>query len=106
MGTIFMNTDNSKTNERHKFILKLLQRLDLKCEEKQAALQNFSFYYTWKNIRWLNINTRWFKAIDSNIKQYEEIRKLTTGKGEDYTNGCLLDYDYIKIIIDISSWLK
>ena len=41
-----MNTDNSKTNERHEFILKLLQRLDLKCEEKQAALQNFSFYYT------------------------------------------------------------
>ena len=25
----------------------------------------------------------------------EEIRKLTTSKGEDYTTGCLLDYDYI-----------
>ena len=30
------------------------------------------------------------------IKQYEEIRKLTTGEGKDYTTGCLLDYDYIK----------
>ena len=29
-------------------------------------------------------------------KRYEEIRILTTGQGEDYTNGCLLDYDYIK----------
>ena len=36
------------------------------------------------------------KTIDSEIKRYEEIRKLTTGQGEDYTTGCLLDYDYIK----------
>ena len=26
----------------------------------------------------------------------EEIRKLTTVQGEDYTTGCWLDYDYIK----------
>ena len=36
------------------------------------------------------------QEIDSDIKQYEEIRKLTTGQGEDYTTGCLLDYNYIK----------
>ena len=36
------------------------------------------------------------QATDSDIKQYEEIRKLTTGQGEDYTTGCLLDYEYIK----------
>ena len=35
-------------------------------------------------------------AIDSNVKQYEEIRKVTTGQGEDYVTGCLLDCDYIK----------
>ena len=34
--------------------------------------------------------------IDSNIKGYEEIRKLTTGQNQDCTTGCLLDYDYIK----------
>ena len=34
--------------------------------------------------------------IDSDIKRYEEIRKLTIGQGEDYTTGCLLDYEYIK----------
>ena len=43
----------------------------------------------------------------SDIKRYEEIKKLTTGQGEDYSTGCLLDYDYIKcyywlIAIDIS----
>ena len=47
------------------------------------------------------------QAIDSDIKRYEEIRKLTTGEGEEYTTGCLLDYDYIKnnyrlIAIDLS----
>ena len=36
------------------------------------------------------------QGIDSNIKQYEEIRKLTSGQDEDYTTVCLLDYDYIK----------
>ena len=47
------------------------------------------------------------QAVDSDIKQYEEIGKLTTGQGEDYTTGCLLDYDYIKnhyrlIAVDLS----
>ena len=36
------------------------------------------------------------QAIDSDIKRCEEIRKSTTGQEEDYTTGCLLDYDYIK----------
>ena len=36
------------------------------------------------------------QAFDSDIKLYEEIRKLTTEQGEDYTTGCLLHYEYIK----------
>ena len=36
------------------------------------------------------------QQIDSDIKQYDEIRKLTTEQGEDCTTGCLVDYDYIK----------
>ena len=47
------------------------------------------------------------QAIDSEIKRYEEIRKLTTGQGEDYTTGYLLDNNYIKnhyrlIAVDLS----
>ena len=38
------------------------------------------------------------QPIDFNIKWCEEKRKLTTGQVEDYTTGCLLDYDLIKII--------
>ena len=28
------------------------------------------------------------QTINSNIKKYEEIRKITTGQGKDYTTGC------------------
>ena len=30
------------------------------------------------------------------IKQYDEIRKIATGQGDDYRTGCLLDYQYFK----------
>ena len=36
------------------------------------------------------------QPIDFDVKRYKEIKKLATGQGKDYTNGCLLDYDYIK----------
>ena len=39
-----MNMENSKTNEPHKFVLKLSQRLDLRSSKKHAALQNLSIY--------------------------------------------------------------
>ena len=29
-------------------------------------------------------------------KTYENIRKIATGQGDDYTTGCLLDYPYFK----------
>ena len=29
-------------------------------------------------------------------KSYDEIRKIATGKGDDYTTGCFLDYQYFK----------
>ena len=51
METIFMNTENSKTNEPNKFILNLSQRLDLQSSDKHVVLHSLSIYYTWKNIR-------------------------------------------------------
>ena len=41
-----MDTENSKTNEPHKFILNLLQRLDLRSSNKHVTFQNLSIYYT------------------------------------------------------------
>ena len=46
-----MNTENSKTNERHKFVFNFSQRLDLRSSDKHVAFQNLSISYTWKNIR-------------------------------------------------------
>ena len=34
------------------------------------------------------------QPINCSIKQYDEIRKISTGQGDDYTTGCLLDYPY------------
>ena len=47
------------------------------------------------------------QLINSNLKTYENFRKITIGQGDDYTTGCLLDYSYFKdhykmIEIDLS----
>ena len=39
------------TNEQKKFVLNLLQRLDLKRSNKYIVLQNLLIHYTWKNRR-------------------------------------------------------
>ena len=46
-----MNTENSKTNEPHRFRLTLADKLNLKDPSKNMALTNLSIYYTWKNIK-------------------------------------------------------
>ena len=51
METIFMNTENSKTSEPHRFKLDLADTLNLKNPNKNMALANLSIYYTWKNIK-------------------------------------------------------
>ena len=47
------------------------------------------------------------QPIKNNKVTYENMRKITTGQGDDYTTGCLLDYPYFKdiykmIAIDLS----
>ena len=47
------------------------------------------------------------QPINNMNKTYENIRKIATGHGDDYTTGCLLDYSYFKnyhkmIAIDLS----
>ena len=46
-----MNTENSKTNEPHRFKLDLTDKLNLKNPNKSMALANLSIYYTCKNIK-------------------------------------------------------
>ena len=46
METTFINTVNSKTNEPHKYVLKLSRELDLRSSNKHVALQNLPIYCT------------------------------------------------------------
>ena len=43
------------------------------------------------------------QTIYSDIKQFKEIRKLTTGQDEDYTIGCFLEYKYMKNYLRLTS---
>ena len=47
------------------------------------------------------------QPVKNNKITYENIRKIATGQGDDYTTGCLLDYIYFKnyykmIVVDLS----
>ena len=47
------------------------------------------------------------QPVKNNKVTYENIRKIATGQGDDYTTGCLLDYTYFKkyykmIAVDLS----
>ena len=51
MKTIISNTENSMTNEPHRFRLTLADTLNLDDPNRNIALANLSIYYTWKNIK-------------------------------------------------------
>ena len=36
------------------------------------------------------------QSINGPIKQYDEVRKTSTGQGDDYTTGCLSDFAYFE----------
>ena len=47
------------------------------------------------------------QPINDLIKRNDEVRKVSTGQGDDYTTGCLLHYAYFKnnyrlIAVDLS----
>ena len=77
METIFMNMENSKTNDSHKLVFNLSQRLDLRSSDKHVTIKNLSIYYTWKNIvkqyknSKLKIIIKWFYSV-SDIQDYIE----------------------------------
>ena len=40
------------------------------------------------------------QPINDSIKQYDEVRKISTGQGDDYKTACLLDFAYFEKITD------
>ena len=59
----------------------------------KGIIKNYSVISNGKNF--------YDQTIDSDIKRYEEIRKLTTEQGKDYTTGCLLDWLYVDYMLII-----
>ena len=103
METIFLSTENSKTNVSHRFWLTLADKLSLKDHNKNMALANLSIYYTWKNIKsaynknnvksLLQLGMIWFDLLNgsysiSDIQNYIEyiIKKHQTMADNPPTN--------------------
>ena len=70
----FENEDNRKSHSTY-----YLQKVEIKDYNVMTDGKNF-----------------FDQPINSDIKTYKNIRKIATGQGYDYTNGCLLDYSCFK----------
>ena len=81
-------------------------------DDDDATENSYRIYFlpriTIKNYN-IEIDGRNFydQPINDSIKQYEEVRKVSTGQGHDYTTGCSLHYAYFKndfrlIAVDLS----
>ena len=95
MNTLFVlafdNTENgNKKVERDRYRKYFLPRVNI---------ANYNILIDGRNF--------YDQPINDQIKKYDEIRKIATGKGDDYTTGCLLYYQYFKdhyqlIVVDLS----
>ena len=94
------------------FILAYDNTTDNNDHNNQVSINSFKKYFLArvKIENWnIEIDGRNFydQPINDSIKQYDEIRKISTGQGDDYTTGCLLDFAYFEknyrlISVDLS----
>ena len=54
----------------------------------RVKIENYNIEIDGKNI--------YDQPINDSIKQYDEIRKISTGQGDDYTTDCLLEFAYFE----------
>ena len=85
----FENTNNGNNKvERDSHRKNFLPRVNI---------TNYNVLIDGRNIYDQPINDKIKKLkIESKIEVKNENRKIATGKGDDYTTGCLLDYQYFK----------
>ena len=55
---------------------------------KRVKIENYNIKIDGRNF--------YDQPINDSIKEYDEIRKISTGLGNDYTTGCLLDFAYFE----------
>ena len=63
MDTIFMNSKYGKTSDRHRLLLNLTDKMDLRKKDDYIPLSNLSIYYTWKNIKMSYKNKIYLKIL-------------------------------------------
>ena len=78
-----------------------VNRLFVLSFENESCRTSHSTYYLLKvEIKDYNVTIdgkNFFdQPINNHFKTYENIRKIATGQGDDYTTGCLLDYSYFR----------
>ena len=80
-------------------------------ENDTQGASHFGYYFQNVEIKNYNAMINGENVFDQPIKNnkvtYENIGKIATGQGDDYTAGCLLDYPYFKdgykiIAVDLS----
>ena len=80
-------------------------------ENKAQKTSDKRYYIPTREIKSCNVmideQNFLYQPIRNNLITYDNIRKVLTSQGDDYTTGCLLDYDYFNkyhkmIAIDIS----
>ena len=65
--------------------------------EKHRTLQTKYYFPTVEKKDYnVLINGKHFfdQPVKSSVRTYDNIRKIATSEGDDYTSGCLLDYTY------------
>ena len=62
-----MNSENSKTSNPYRLLLKLKGKINLNKNDKYVVLSNFSIDYTWKNIK---------KSYKNNKLKYQPQREM------------------------------
>ena len=72
----YLNDPNSTVNSHRKYLL------------PRVKIKNYNIEIDGRNF--------YDQPINDLIKQYDEFRKISTGQGDDYTTGGLLDFAYFK----------
>ena len=89
--------DSSYQGVKRQFVLAYNNTAD----DNQVSINSFKKYFL-PRVKTENYNIEidgknfYDQPINDSIKQYEEIRKISTGQGNDYTTGCLLDFAYFE----------
>ena len=65
--------------------------------DNKVSFDSYKIYFLPRvKIENYNIKNFYDKPINDSIKKYDEIRKISTGQGDDHTTGCLLHFAYFE----------